>query len=55
MIARGLFDRHHPDVTIGLHMASWLPSGHVVTRPGLLWAGSDAFEISMRGPGGHGG
>ncbi len=55
MIARGLFDRHQPDVTIGLHMASWLPSGQVVTRPGLLWAGSDAFEISMRGPGGHGG
>jgi amidohydrolase len=55
MIARGLFDRHHPDVTIGLHMASWLPSGHVSTRPGLLWAGSDAFEVTMRGPGGHGG
>jgi amidohydrolase len=55
MIARGLFERHHPDVTIGLHMASWLPSGHVSTRPGLLWAGSDAFDITMRGPGGHGG
>ncbi len=55
MIARGLFERHHPDVTIGLHMAAWLPSGHVSTRPGLLWAGSDAFDITMRGPGGHGG
>src|SRR6266699_3098619 len=52
MIAGGLFERHRPDVTIGLHMASWLPSGHVVTRPGLLWAGSDAFDITMRGPGG---
>jgi len=55
MIARGLFERHHPDVTIGLHMASWLPSGQVLTRPGLLWSGSDGFEIAMRGPGGHGG
>jgi amidohydrolase len=55
MIARGLLDRHHPDATIGLHMASWLPSGDVTTRPGLLWAGSDAFDITMRGPGGHGG
>jgi amidohydrolase len=55
MIAGGLFERHHPDVTIGLHMASWLPSGTVTTRPGLLWAGSDAFDITMRGPGGHGG
>src|SRR5215831_21352032 len=55
MIARGLFEQHNPDVTIGLHMASWLPTGHVSTRPGLLWAGSDAFELTMRGPGGHGG
>jgi amidohydrolase len=55
MIARGLFDRHHPDVTIGLHTASWIPSGTVVTRPGLLWSGSDAFDVTMRGPGGHGG
>src|SRR5262245_11677424 len=55
MIARGLLERHHPDVTIGLHTASWLPSGLVVTRPGLLWAGGDAFEVSLRGPGGHGG
>jgi amidohydrolase len=55
MIARGLFDRHHPDLTIGLHMASWLPSGTVMTRPGLLWAGSDLFEVSFQGPGGHGG
>jgi amidohydrolase len=55
MIAKGLFERHHPDVTIGLHMASWLPSGTVSTRPGLLWAGGDIFEIKILGPGGHGG
>jgi amidohydrolase len=55
MIARGLFARHHPDVTIGLHIAAWLPSATVVTRPGLLWAGSDLFEVALRGPGGHGG
>ncbi len=55
MIARGLFERHHPDVTIGLHVAAWLPAGTVVTRPGLLWAGSDGFQIVIRGPGGHGG
>jgi metal-dependent amidase/aminoacylase/carboxypeptidase family protein len=27
----------------------------VVTRPGLLWAGSDAFDVKFSGPGGHGG
>ena len=55
MIARGLFDDHHPDAVIGLHIVSFMESGTVTTRPGLLWAGSDAFDISFAGPGGHGG
>ena len=55
MIAGGLFENHHPDAAIGLHLASWIDSGQVLTRPGLLWGGSDAFEITFRGPGGHGG
>jgi amidohydrolase len=55
MIAKGLLDDNHPDSVIGLHVASFLESGTVVTRPGLLWAGSDAFEIGFAGPGGHGG
>jgi amidohydrolase len=55
MIARGLLDDHRPDAVIGLHVASFMPSGTVVTRPGLLWAGSDAFDIHFSGPGGHGG
>src|SRR5690242_21088646 len=45
MIARGLLEDHHPDVVVGLHAASFLPAGTVVTRPGLLWAGSDAFDV----------
>ncbi|HEY0830374.1 MAG TPA: M20 family metallopeptidase [Candidatus Dormibacteraeota bacterium] len=55
MIARGLLDEHRPDFVIGLHIASFLQSGTVVSRPGLLWAGSDAFDIRFSGPGGHGG
>ena len=55
MIARGLLDQHRADAVIGLHLSSWLDSGQVVTKPGLLWAGSDAFEITYEGPGGHGG
>ena len=55
MIAGGLLDDHRADAVIGLHLASFLESGHVVSRPGLLWAGSDAFEIMFTGPGGHGG
>ncbi|GAC1613280.1 MAG: amidohydrolase [Candidatus Dormibacteraceae bacterium] len=55
MIAGGLLDQHHADFAIGLHLAAWLESGTVVTKPGLLWGGSDAFEVTFRGPGGHGG
>ena len=55
MIAGGLLEDHQPDAVIGLHIMGFLESGTVVTRPGLLWAGSDAFDISIAGPGGHGG
>ena len=55
MIARGLLDEHHPDSVIGLHIVSFMPSGHVITKPGLMWSGSDAFDITFKGPGGHGG
>ena len=55
MIANGLLEQHPADFAIGLHLAAWADSGLVITRPGLQWGGSDAFEIEFRGPGGHGG
>lgn len=55
MLEGGLFDAHHPDFAIGLHMNATEPAGRVITRPGMLWGGSDAFQITFRGPGGHGG
>ncbi|MFI5281661.1 MAG: M20 family metallopeptidase [Candidatus Dormibacterales bacterium] len=55
MIAGGLLDEHAPDVVIGLHITSFIESGTVITKPGLLWAGSDAFDVRFDGPGGHGG
>src|SRR3979411_3124309 len=55
MIAGGLLDQHHPDSVIGLHVTSFTQSGTVITRPGLMWAGSDAYEVTFAGPGGHGG
>jgi amidohydrolase len=55
MIANGLLEQHHADFAIGLHLAAWAESGTVITKPGLLWGGSDAFEVTFRGPGGHGG
>src|SRR5258707_14793571 len=55
MIAGGLLNDHHPDSVIGLHVTSFTESGTVIARPGLMWAGSDAYEITFAGPGGHGG
>ena len=55
MIAKGLLDDHQPDSVIGLHVTSFMESGTVVTKPGLMWAGSDFFEVTFAGPGGHGG
>lgn len=55
MIAGGLLTSLGADVALGLH--TWAPeeSGTITARPGLAWAGSDAFEAEFRGPGGHGG
>jgi amidohydrolase len=55
MIAKGLLDDNRPDSVIGLHIASFMDSGTVISKPGLMWAGSDAFDVSFAGPGGHGG
>src|SRR6267378_4606628 len=55
MIAKGLLDKHHPDAVIGLHIVSFPESGTVISKPGLMWSGSDAFDVSFSGPGGHGG
>jgi amidohydrolase len=55
MIARGVLEQHPADACVGLHLGSFMESGTVLTRPGLLWAGCDAFEMTITGPGGHGG
>ncbi len=52
MIEKGFFDRVQPDAAVGLHVWSTFDSGTVVTRPGVLWGGSDAFNIALSGPGG---
>jgi len=55
MIAGGFLDRYQLDACLGLH--TWAPgdSGFVLARPGLQWSGSDAYDIELVGPGGHGG
>ena len=55
MIEKGFFDAHHPDAALALHVTPFLDAGAIVMKPGLQWGGSDAFEVHLRGPGGHGG
>ena len=53
MVDAGLLEITRPDRVIGLHVASFLPSGEVYVRPGLQNAWAAAFRIGMRGRGGH--
>lgn len=42
------------DYIYGTHLWSTTPFGHIETRPGVLMAGADRFEINIIGQGGHG-
>jgi hippurate hydrolase len=53
MIDDGLFTRWQVDEVYGIHNATGVPVGTIVTRPGPLQASSDEFEIVVQGKGGH--
>ncbi|MFH9728871.1 M20 family metallopeptidase [Streptomyces sp. NPDC017260] len=57
MIEEGVLDAAGERVVAayGLHVtASTLPTGIVATRPGTILAGSDGFDVTVTGRGGHG-
>jgi amidohydrolase len=54
MIREGALDPR-PDGCFGLHLWNELPVGEVDARPGPVYASADAFVITLRGRGGHGG
>ena len=55
MLADGLFTRFpKPDVAIGMHDESSLPSGQVGFHAGHFRASADSIEITIFGRGGHG-
>ncbi|MDQ6691703.1 MAG: hypothetical protein M3Z13_02940, partial [Candidatus Dormibacteraeota bacterium] len=43
------------DAALALHITPFMESGTIALKPGLQWGGSDAFEVLLHGPGGHGG
>jgi carboxypeptidase Ss1 len=54
MIEDGALENPHVDHVFGLHVSSEYPAGVFALRPGALMAAPDAFEIKIRGRGGHG-
>ncbi|MGH9045865.1 MAG: M20 metallopeptidase family protein [Acidimicrobiales bacterium] len=54
MVDGGLLERFDPAAAIGCHVASALPVGMVVSRPGLLMAACRGLRVSVSGSGGHG-
>lgn len=44
----------HVDAVFGNHLWTLTPFGHIETRKGAFMAGTDRFEITIKGRGGHG-
>lgn len=54
MIKDGLFERFPMDEVYGLHNMPDVPVGTFLVMPGTVTAAYDAFDIEVRGKGGHG-
>jgi hippurate hydrolase len=54
MLADRLFQRFPCDEVYGLHNSPYSPEGTVGIKPGVAMAGSDFFDIRVRGVGSHG-
>ena len=54
MLAQGVFGDFRPDAVFGLHVTSSLGVGRIAVRPGPLMAGSNSFEITVKGRQTHG-
>jgi hippurate hydrolase len=55
MLEEGLFDRFPVDAVYGMHNMPGIPVGEFRTRTGPFMAASDAWTVTFRGTGGHGG
>ncbi|TAK33592.1 MAG: amidohydrolase [Chloroflexota bacterium] len=54
MIQSGVLENPHVDLAVALHLWNELPVGTVGVRAGPIFAGADAFTITLTGRGGHG-
>lgn len=53
MVEEGLFERYPVEMVFGLHNWPGLPAGHISITEGPVMAGTDRFEITLTGRGGH--
>ncbi len=54
MVAAGVLDNPAPSAAFGMHLWSRLPLNQVIVQSGPLWAALVAFQLNVRGRGGHG-
>jgi amidohydrolase len=54
MIEAGVLDDPRAEAVYGLHLTTQMAAGQVMVRPGPNMASADAFEVTVRGRGGHG-
>ncbi len=54
MVADGVLDNPAPSAAFGMHLWSRLPLNQVIVQSGPLWAALVAFQLNVRGRGGHG-
>jgi amidohydrolase len=54
MIDGGVLETIRADRLIGCHVASIVPAGVVLLRPGIAMAEGQGLRFELRGPGGHG-
>ncbi len=54
MLNDGLFDKVKPKCIFALHSWPFLKEGSVGSKNGFLTSGNEAFEVTLKGGGGHG-
>ena len=54
MIEAGVLDDPRVEEVYGLHLTTQMTAGRVMARPGPNMASADAFDLEVRGQGGHG-
>ncbi len=54
MIREGVLENPKPVATLGIHVWSKMPTGHMSVTEGPVMASTDEFQVTIKGKGGHG-